>query len=139
MAESDETMCAEAEPVEITNPVLRALIEPGTPVPVQKFLYVVFFLLLCCSISLFWTELGVFHCCMVLFLSSGLICSVTWCAIHLSLFVSMMISASAVVTHAARRFLWEFRQENGVGVEGAASLGMGGDDEATSTDAKKNE
>ena len=138
MAQSDETMCAEAEPVEITNPVLKALIEPGTPVPVQKFLYVVFFLLLCCSISLFWTELGIFHCCMVLFLSSGLICSVTWCANTPQPICLNDDQRPSVVIHAACRFLWEFRQENGVGVEGAASLGMG-DEEATSTDAKKNE
>merc|ERR1712028_235267 len=112
MAES-EAMCGQSEPMEISNPVLKALIEPGTPVPVLKFLYLVFFLLICCSISLFWTNLGIFHCCMVLFLSTGLICSVTW-------------------------FLWEFRQENGVGVDGVASLGMGNQDKSDA-DAKKNE
>eukprot|EP00658_Telonema_sp_P-2_P038795 TRINITY_DN2776_c0_g1_i1.p1 TRINITY_DN2776_c0_g1~~TRINITY_DN2776_c0_g1_i1.p1 ORF type:complete len:125 (+),score=37.78 TRINITY_DN2776_c0_g1_i1:144-518(+) len=88
----DAPMCAAEPSTEITNPVLKAIMEPGTPLPVLKFLYVVFFLLVCCSISLFWTELGVFHSSMVLFLSLGLIGSVTW-------------------------FLYEFEKENGVGVD----------------------
>merc|ERR1712166_1346550 len=95
MAEAEEiehSMCAGEREPDITNPMIKALLEPGTPMPVLKFLYVVFFLLFCCSISLFWTELGVFHSSMVLFLSSGLICSTTW-------------------------FIYEFQNENGVGVD----------------------
>merc|ERR1712194_958841 len=90
--EAEQPMCAGEREPEITNPMIKALLEPGTPMPVLKFLYVIFFLLFCCSISLFWTELGVFHSSMVLFLASGLICSTTW-------------------------FIYEFQQENGVGVD----------------------
>ena len=76
--EADVSMQAEEVSPQISNPVLKALLEPGTPKPVLNFLYVVFFLLFCCSISLFWTELPLIHCCAVLFLSCGLIGSTTW-------------------------------------------------------------